>query len=283
MTPRWVVYDEPAGGGGGGPWDPSQLSTLSGWWDASDSSTLFDATSGGSTPTHGTNVKRWEDKSGNGHHALQADNAGPKLQVTSNTLNSSSVVRFTRTTGQLTTVMLEVAASSDFTPDLLSCMVVMRSTASSPNRGVLGMWNPPAGENYWILVHRGPQNVLNRVLVRNTSDTGNYSSPEATPAVDDNNPHLFGASMETGGNLGCFIDGSAGPTASQPDNKSGTNTLKIGSYGGDSTSFDGDIAEVVIWRSVSTADRENVEGYLAHKWGLAGNLPVSHPYKNAAP
>ena len=282
MTPRWVVYEEPAGGGGGGPWDPSQLSTLSGWWDASDSSTLFDATSGGSTPTHGTNVKRWEDKSGNGHHALQADNAGPKLQVTSNTLNSSSVVRFTRITNQLTTNMLEVAASSDFAPDLLSCMTVVRSTSNPGNSGVLGMWNPPTGANYWFLIHRLPTS-LNVIGLRNSSDTANHQSPATTPAVDDNDLHLFGGSMNTGGNLGCFIDGSAGPTASQPDNRSGTTTLRIGSYGGNGTGFDGDIAEVVIWRSVSTADRENVEGYLAHKWGLAGNLPVSHPYKNAAP
>ena len=28
---------------------------------------------------------------------------------------------------------------------------------------------------------------------------------------------------------------------------------------------------------------EQAEGYLAHKWGLTANLPVSHPYKNTAP
>ena len=28
---------------------------------------------------------------------------------------------------------------------------------------------------------------------------------------------------------------------------------------------------------------EKAEGYLAWKWGLQGNLPVTHPYKNAAP
>jgi hypothetical protein len=31
------------------------------------------------------------------------------------------------------------------------------------------------------------------------------------------------------------------------------------------------------------SDVEKAEGYLAHKWGLTGNLPVSHPYKNTAP
>ena len=30
-------------------------------------------------------------------------------------------------------------------------------------------------------------------------------------------------------------------------------------------------------------DVEKAEGYLAHKWGLASNLPSSHPYKNSAP
>lgn len=30
-------------------------------------------------------------------------------------------------------------------------------------------------------------------------------------------------------------------------------------------------------------DVEKAEGYLAHKWGLTSNLPVSHPYKSVAP
>jgi hypothetical protein len=34
---------------------------------------------------------------------------------------------------------------------------------------------------------------------------------------------------------------------------------------------------------MTTADRQRVEGYLAHKWGLTANLPADHPYKNAAP
>ena len=33
--------------------------------------------------------------------------------------------------------------------------------------------------------------------------------------------------------------------------------------------------------SISTVIK--AEGYLAHKWGLQSNLPVSHPYKNLAP
>ena len=36
-------------------------------------------------------------------------------------------------------------------------------------------------------------------------------------------------------------------------------------------------------RSVSTSEREYIEGYLAHKWGLSSNLPVGHTYKTIAP
>lgn len=43
----------------------------------------------------------------------------------------------------------------------------------------------------------------------------------------------------------------------------------------------GDI--IVIPASVSDADFRRIEGFLAHKWGLADNLPVGHPYKLAAP
>jgi hypothetical protein len=34
---------------------------------------------------------------------------------------------------------------------------------------------------------------------------------------------------------------------------------------------------------VNQAERQTIEGYLAHKWGLAGNLPAAHPHKAAAP
>jgi hypothetical protein len=44
------------------------------------------------------------------------------------------------------------------------------------------------------------------------------------------------------------------------------------------------IGEILIYSSVlSMVDRQAVEGYLAWKWGLQGNLPAGHLYKGAAP
>ena len=56
----------------------------------------------------------------------------------------------------------------------------------------------------------------------------------------------------------------------------------IGKYSSEYTV--GHIQEIIIIPSaVDDATRETIEGYLAHKWDLEGDLPGDHPYKNAAP
>ena len=55
-------------------------------------------------------------------------------------------------------------------------------------------------------------------------------------------------------------------------------------YTNDAAIWGGHICEILIYRAVlSAAQRQTVEGYLAWKWGLPGNLPSNHPYKNAPP
>jgi hypothetical protein len=44
------------------------------------------------------------------------------------------------------------------------------------------------------------------------------------------------------------------------------------------------MAELVLCTGVlSQANREKVEGYLGHKWGITSVLDVSHPYKSSPP
>jgi len=46
----------------------------------------------------------------------------------------------------------------------------------------------------------------------------------------------------------------------------------------------GSLGEILVYHSIlPDSDRQKVEGYLSWKWGLEGNLPGSHPYKNAPP
>jgi hypothetical protein len=71
---------------------PSTVSNLHLWLDASDATTLYNATSGGSLVSADGTVARWEDKSGNARHATQATaGSRPILKINS---SGQRVVRF---------------------------------------------------------------------------------------------------------------------------------------------------------------------------------------------
>ena len=46
---------------------------------------------------------------------------------------------------------------------------------------------------------------------------------------------------------------------------------------------DADWGELKMTEDISQSNSDKIEGYLAHKWGLAADLPSSHPYKTQAP
>lgn len=61
--------------------------------------------------------------------------------------------------------------------------------------------------------------------------------------------------------------------------------VQLGACDGAATNWnDAVIGELILTDTVlSNSDREKVEGYLAHKWGLSGSLTSGHPYKSAPP
>jgi hypothetical protein len=67
-------------------------------------------------------------------------------------------------------------------------------------------------------------------------------------------------------------------------NMSSWSSFGLSTYGGE-WRFDGDFYEIVLvdGSTIDDATRQKIEGYLAHKWGLEDDLPVSHPYKTKAP
>jgi hypothetical protein len=55
-----------------------------------------------------------------------------------------------------------------------------------------------------------------------------------------------------------------------------------GGYGGNY--YRGYISEILLYTGLVTPFlRQKIEGYLAWKWGLTGNLPTSHPFRNVQP
>jgi hypothetical protein len=75
------------------PFDVTSISGLAGWWDASDSATLFNDTTGGSAVAADGAVARLEDKSGVGYHWSQSDSSLRPARKTG-IRNSLDVLRF---------------------------------------------------------------------------------------------------------------------------------------------------------------------------------------------
>ena len=75
---------------------------------------------------------------------------------------------------------------------------------------------------------------------------------------------------------GTIVTGNAGNSQSQG--------VTLGCFSQGVYYLKGDLGEVVIYsQALSTSNRQAIEGYLAWRWGLQANLPVSHPYYSAPP
>jgi hypothetical protein len=95
---------------------------------------------------------------------------------------------------------------------------------------------------------------------------------------------------KTGNQIGLRVDGSNAftPVNDYDNNLSQNQQLRL-MRNRASQELDGRVAEIFFINGMpgtSGTDMthfEKAEGYLAHKWGLTGRLPNSHPYKSNAP
>ena len=97
--------------------------------------------------------------------------------------------------------------------------------------------------------------------------------------------HLHAATMNAEDQANCWVDLNQVATNHSGARNWGYNPSKInlGASYNNSQYSKGEVAELLAFNSVlSTSDREKIEGYLAHKWGLSSMLPNAHPYKNAS-
>jgi len=260
VTPRWVVYDEPAGGGGGGgPWDPSQLASLLSWYDA-DAETVAD----------GTLITSLVDRAGS--HDMSGS-----ATLKTGVLNGKSVYRYNGTSdGHSIGANNILDAASGFwlfstfstdTPSAIQALYAYRDPNGQYPRPYFELRNAKLR----IIAQRAPNDfaVLSNSTVTSGVPVVGGMFCDGTDQKLRRDGATVGSTAFAGGTLNA---GQSLGTAIGYDVRS--NILY----------FDGDIAEIVIGSAnIQAADAEKIEGYLAHKWGLAGNLPVSHPYKNAAP
>ena len=111
----------------------------------------------------------------------------------------------------------------------------------------------------------------------------------STSASIDNWHIVVAIFNKTGNRIQVRLNGSFVVNVSDYDNSIQTSQeLRLMRNRG-SVHLDGRVAEFFSVKDIpgtggtDISDVEKAEGYLAHKWGLTGNLPVTHPYKSSAP
>lgn len=228
------------------PWTPADTSTQL-WLDAADASTLTQ---------NGGAVLRWVDKSGNGHHATQTDTARqPTFTASDAMLGGRPAVGVNLQAKWLD--IPEVSAKR-----IYAVMYYGDGTTD------------PALEHSAILSSTGRYGAY-RVTLTNLKSTWNPS--------DNFN------------DAGTYRDGASAPSMTalpmpatlwrfdSSAQRSQTWKLLTGNNP-NWTRWKGAVAEVIFTDGTETLEtQQRIEGYLAHKWGVAGNLPESHPHKAASP
>jgi uncharacterized repeat protein (TIGR02543 family) len=251
------------------PWSPQRMISAA-WFDAADSTTL--------TPNVG-NVSLWKDKSGNQNHASQATSTRRPASG-STSIGGVNAVAFDPSKDQHLSAPHHASINLDASGGA-NLFVVLNYTGyvnrgsfinSIVSKGTL----LTAGDSYGIRISDN-----NRPAFKGGD---NFLS---TPAQSFNSQNLLYTATrdDTTRTATTWINGlswvSTTDTAISSNN---TSPLILGGEATTARCADVRLGEFLIFPGVINAGtRQTIEGYLAHKWALASNLPTTHPYKVSPP
>jgi len=244
-------------------WTPASLATEN-WYDSADTSTITD--------TSGV-VTQWDDKSGNANHLSGVGSGiftGRRARNSSNVMDIEEGSYFSKTAYQL--------------PADCSIFMMAGIDAISVNTDALFALRGGSSQNFQF--DSGDTVGDQDQFFARFNQTGIGTTKTFSPTTDQKGPSIYELILDLNGDgeLEVFIDGNSfGTTAYTAQCGAGAELLlftnrSLNQYP------DGCVAEFVIVPSVlSASDRQKMEGYLAHKWGLTSQLDASHPYKTSRP
>ena len=244
-------------------WAPTQITGISLWLDAADSSTIT---------TSNTSVTAWSDKSGNNNNPTFS--TAKPTYIPSNkyveTFNNNTDIRlpnaaFTNTTNQTAILFIVYAdkqTGSNTYQGLFSTLDYGLYQLLKGSYAIRG--NMPNDANY--IAFKNSLNTTNTRIYSLQYTAGIVAAPNYQGVVNGNVFNPVSANTQ-------FVNGDV--------------------YLGGINNFDvfGDIhanlkiQEIIIYKNVviGNSSRQKVEGYLAWKWGLQASLPATHPFRSWPP
>jgi hypothetical protein len=244
---------------GGVLWTPANITTAL-WLDAADASTV--------TLESGA-VSQWNDKSGNGRNLIQGNAlAQPTYNLAS--LNGLNTLSFDGTNDTMASVSSTLPTGNS----ARSMLVVYKPNRTSATNAIAGQSLNTSSSSYFSLHFR----------VTPAGDPyfagfGNDLTDSAAISLD---PKIAGVTHD---GVTTTLFRNATQIAQGPKTlNTNSGIFRVGSSIGSIEFAQMLVAEIVfVSASISALNRQQLEGYLAHKWGLTASLPNDHPYKSVAP
>ena len=245
----------------GGAFSPTSISGCALWLDANDPAGT------GVKPSNGTTLTTWVDK-------VLGSNATANTPITYATNGLATgypALTFTNTQW--------LAGNISITGATVSVFSVFNINSSSGGAGrvisLAATGQNDFNNNNYLSISRLNNNTFGSF--RNNGTIGasiSYLTPTFSSIyIDGTNAYVSinGGTFSSTASSGNF-------TISSYAIATNTNTADTGGR------FYGFISEVIVYNIVlTTAQRQQVEGYLAWKWGLNTSLPTTHPYFSASP
>lgn len=240
------------------PFLPNQIANLQFWIDAADVNTVVGV----------PNITRILDKSGNGRTATALSGTATYSSGVFN-FGGAAVLRSLLSIGTTTPVTFFLVAATN--------------TVAATFRAAVGINSYPGTRPNMLNLYKSS---TNRIWF--SGGTGATDGNTTTVTVTVNTNYII-ANYWSPSSTQVNIDGTSyAASANAPASLTANSTLLIGSTTTSSTTltefWSGTISEVLIYNAtLNSAQRQQVEGYLAWKWGLVSNLPSNHPFKNSPP
>ena len=233
---------------------PTQIANCTLWLDGADPAGT------GTSPSSGATVTSWIDKSTTGNNF--SGSATYSLDSTYNKygLLFTGSTYFSQVNGSkysITNTTYTIFTVHRFTNDSVGVGEVYRSN------NISGFWFRQQGTGVNWITDTDPAGYVN---VSGGSSTVSGIGCMNTLTTSSATAYINGSSVGSS---------SRGTTTNV--------TFHIGAVNGGEL-LQGTIFEMLIYNiTLSTPQQQQVEGYLAWKWGLQGSLPANHSYKNSAP
>jgi len=245
------------------PFSPASIDGLTAWWDASDSTTLLDADTGGSAATADGEVGRIEDKSGAGRNFFQATSSNRPTRKTG-VQNGLDAIRFDGTNDRMQTSQ---AFSSFVDSNQGTVFVVCKATSVDTDSGT-------QPSNDVVLTEAGGAHGF--VMLRSNDTAAAFGfgvSPFAYTTASltyvPGSWKVF-STLHDGTDLAFHINSGSPATGALATRNFVANSLVLGANNNVSQFFDGDVGEIITYNvALSSGDRAKVETYLMDKWGIS--------------